>query len=74
MSTIHRFNFPAKTRHAAQELPSDFDLNVSVGDIVAFETLPGQYWEITLKIFKVLLNDTIEYVDYKTIEVKDPYL
>ncbi|MDI3354200.1 hypothetical protein MO767_07385 [Pseudomonas sp. UYIF39] len=73
MSTIHRFNFPAKTKHAALELPSDFDLNVSVDNIVEFETLPGQYWKITLKIFKVLLNNTVEYVDYKTVEVEDPY-
>jgi len=73
MPTIHRFNFPAKTRHATLEIPTDFDLNVSVDDIVEFETLPGQYWKITLKIFKVLLNNTIERVDYKAVEVEDPY-
>lgn len=73
MSTIHRFNFPAKTKNAALELPSDFDLNVSVDNIVEFETLPGQYWKIKLKIFKVLLNNTVEYVDYKTVEVENPY-
>jgi hypothetical protein len=73
MSTIHRFNFPARTRQAALETPTDFDLNISVDDIVEFETLPGQYWKITLKIFKVLLDNTIEYVDYKTVEVEDPY-
>ncbi|MBA4360937.1 MAG: hypothetical protein C0411_09465 [Pseudomonas sp.] len=73
MSTIHRFNFPARTRQATLETPTDFDLNISVDDIVEFETLPGQYWKITLKIFKVLLDNTIEYVDYKTVEVEDPY-
>ncbi|ATE79691.1 MULTISPECIES: hypothetical protein [Pseudomonas] len=73
MSTIHRFYFPVETKHAAQELSSDFDLHVSEGDIVEFETLPRQYWKITLKIFKVLLNNSVEYVDYKTVEVEDPY-
>jgi hypothetical protein len=73
MAAIHSFNFPAKTKQAALECPTDFDLHVSVGDIVAFEALPGQYWKITLKIYKVLLNNTVEYVDYKTVEVENPY-
>lgn len=73
MSTIHRFNFPVETKLAAQKLSSDLDLHVSVGDIVGFEALPRQYWKITLKIFKVLRNNSVDYVDYKTIEVEDPY-
>ena len=73
MSIIHRFSFPDKTKHAVLQFPTNFDLHSSVGDIVEFEALPDKYWKITQKIFKVSQYNTVEYVDYKTDEVENPY-
>ncbi|PQP05689.1 hypothetical protein C5612_03375 [Pseudomonas frederiksbergensis] len=73
MSTIHRFNFPVETKLAAQKLSSDLDLHVSVGEILKFAVLPDQYWKITQKIYTVSADNSVDYVDYKTIEVEDPY-
>jgi hypothetical protein len=66
MRTKHRFTFPTETNDVALEMPMEFDLHVNVGDIVEFETIPGQDWVITRKKFKVLIDNTVEYVDYAT--------
>ncbi|MGZ7455612.1 hypothetical protein ACXPVS_02025 [Pseudomonas sp. Ma2-10] len=44
----------------------EFDLHVNVGDFVDFEMIPGKEWVITRKTFKVLIDNTVEYVDYDT--------
>ncbi len=44
----------------------EFDLHVNVGDFVEFEMIPGKDWVITRKKFKVLIDNTVEYVDYAT--------
>jgi hypothetical protein len=74
MKTIHRFNFPTKTGQATQEMPMEFDLHASIGDWVEFEWMSGYTWEITRKKFKVLSDNTIEYIDYVTGLVEDPEL
>ncbi|EUB71396.1 hypothetical protein PMI27_004963 [Pseudomonas sp. GM41(2012)] len=66
MRTKHRFTFPAETNGVALEMPMEFDLHVNVGDIVEFEMIPGKDWVITRKKFKVLIDNTVEYVDYAT--------
>lgn len=50
----------------------DFDLHVNRGDWVTFEWMPESTWEITQKTFKVLGDNTVEYVDYKTVLVENP--
>ncbi|MDR6606935.1 hypothetical protein [Pseudomonas synxantha] len=67
MKTKHRFKFPAKTHHDVQEMPMDFDFHVNVGDFVEFDMIPGKNWKITRKKFKVLMDNTVEYVDYETV-------
>ncbi|MGE8190481.1 hypothetical protein [Pseudomonas sp. NPDC086278] len=66
MKTIHRFTFPARSNHAALEVTPEFDLSVQVGNLVEFEAIPEVNWVITQKKFKVLFDNTIEYVDYQT--------
>ncbi|KAA0981671.1 hypothetical protein FQ187_18125 [Pseudomonas sp. ANT_J28] len=66
MKTIHRFTFPTTTKHSALEVTPDFDLSVQVGNLVEFETIPDVNWVITQKKYKVLMDNTIEYVDYDT--------
>jgi hypothetical protein len=66
MKIKHRFTFPARTNYAALEMPMEFDLHVNVGDFVEFEMIPGKDWVITRKKFKVLIDNTVEYVDYET--------
>lgn len=66
MKTIHRFTFPSMSKHAAQEVTPEFDLSVQVGNLVEFEAIPNITWVIAQKKYKVLMNNTIEYVDYKT--------
>ncbi|MBD9566380.1 hypothetical protein KW837_22510 [Pseudomonas sp. PDM24] len=65
MNTTHRFKFPVRTKHAPLEMLMNFDLHVNVGDFVEFEMIPGKNWLITRKKFKVLMDNTIEYVDYE---------
>lgn len=63
MNTLHRFKFP-NTKHAPMELPPDFDLHVNIGDRVEWEAMPGE-WLVTQKKFKVLFDNSIEYIDYE---------
>ncbi|AVU75202.1 hypothetical protein GKKCFE_21880 [Pseudomonas sp. E141] len=68
MKTQHRFHFPKVTGRNVQELPSDFDFHVSIGDRIEFEAIPGTEWVVTQKKFKVLFDGSVEYVDYETDE------
>ena len=52
----------------------DFDFHVSIRDWVEFEWMPGYTWEITRKKFKVLSDNTVEYIDYVTEPVENPEL
>lgn len=74
MKTRSRFTFPTVSRLAAREMPMDFDLHVNIGDWIEFESVPGNTWEVTRKKFKVLSDNTIEYVDYVTVPVSNPEL
>jgi len=72
MKTRHCFIFPTESAQAAREMPMDFDLHVNIGDRVEFEWMPGAFWEITRKTFKVMSDNNVERVDYDTVPVTNP--
>lgn len=74
MPTKHRFNFPTSAQFKPLVMPMEFDLHVSIGDWVEFELMPGKTLEVTQKKFKVLSDNTVEYIDYVTVPVENPAL